>query len=139
MLLLNRTQLNSGATNHIIPELEIYLCALTMLVRIAMKVGNGAALPIHHVSHSTIPTHSSPLHLHDVLHVLSITKNLLSVNQLARDSNVFFELHPNIYTYTTHSTTCILICLTHTKCLIYLIPRLAHTQHVTFWNIYFII
>ena len=33
--------------------------------------------------------------LHNLLHVPSITKNLISVSKFARDNHVFFEFHPN--------------------------------------------
>ena len=54
-------------------------------------------MSISHVGHSKIissNSSSTPLNLHDLLYVPSITKNLISVSKLARDNNVFFEFHP---------------------------------------------
>jgi histone deacetylase 1/2 len=39
---------------------------------------------------------STTLKLNNMLHVPSITKNLVSVSQFARDNNVFFEFHSNV-------------------------------------------
>jgi histone deacetylase 1/2 len=50
---------------------------------------------ITHIGHASLPTSSAhPLHLKNVLHVPSVTHNLLSVRKLSRDNNVFVEFHP---------------------------------------------
>lgn len=62
-----------------------------------MHVGDGTSLKIHNVGHSCFlsPNNSSLLSLNSLLHVLAITKNLMSVSKFAKDNNVFFEFHSN--------------------------------------------
>jgi histone deacetylase 1/2 len=59
-----------------------------------IQTANGSGMQIHHVGQSTIHNSSRPLQLRDVLHVPSVTRNLLSVPRFTRDNNVFFEFHP---------------------------------------------
>jgi histone deacetylase 1/2 len=57
---------------------------------------NGAGIHISHIGQASLPTHTSKkLHLTNVLHVLSVTRNLLSVRKITRDNNVFVEFHPS--------------------------------------------
>ena len=49
---------------------------------------------ITYIGHSTLSTPSHPLSLKNILHVPSITRNLLSVKKFTLDNNVFFEFHP---------------------------------------------
>lgn len=57
-------------------------------------MGNGAQLPVTHHAHTSIPTATSPLQLHDVLISPSLVKNLVSVRRLTRDNNVSIEFDP---------------------------------------------
>jgi histone deacetylase 1/2 len=59
-----------------------------------VHTADGSGMHIHHVGHSTIPNSTRSLQLRDVLHVPSVTRNLLSVPKFTRDNNVFFEFHP---------------------------------------------
>jgi histone deacetylase 1/2 len=59
-----------------------------------VQTANGAGMRIKHIDHSIIPSSPHPLHLKNILHVPSITRNLLSVKKFTRDNNVFFEFHP---------------------------------------------
>jgi hypothetical protein len=54
-------------------------------------VGNGTSLPITHTGSSSIPTHSYPLSLHNVLVSPSLIKNLISVRALTRDNPITIE------------------------------------------------
>jgi histone deacetylase 1/2 len=85
---------DSGATDHLTSELD----KLTLKERYGGKdkiqTANGSGMQIHHVGQSTIHNSSRSLHLRDVLHVPSVTRNLLSVPRFTRDNNVFFEFHP---------------------------------------------
>jgi histone deacetylase 1/2 len=55
---------------------------------------NGTCMRITHIGQSIIPTSSKPLHLKNIHHVPSVTRNLLSVKRLTLDNNIFFEFHP---------------------------------------------
>jgi len=59
-----------------------------------VQVGNGAGLRILHTGHSSINTAACPLALRNILHVLEISKHLLSVHKLSCDNDIFFEYHP---------------------------------------------
>ena len=58
-----------------------------------MIVGNGSSLPIPHTGYSSFTTFDprKSLVLKDVLHVPSLTKNLLSISQFTTDNNVILE------------------------------------------------
>jgi histone deacetylase 1/2 len=61
-------------------------------------MGNGQSLSILSNGSSvfTPPNHTqTQLTLNNLLHVPTITKNLISVSQFAKDNAVFFEFHPN--------------------------------------------
>jgi histone deacetylase 1/2 len=59
-----------------------------------VQTANGIGMRITHIGQSIIPTSSQSLHLKNILHVPSVTRNLLSVNFFSYDNNVFFEFHP---------------------------------------------
>ena len=59
-----------------------------------VQTANGTGMRITHVGQSIIPTPSQQLHLKNICHVPSVTRNLLSVKRLTTDNNVFFEFHP---------------------------------------------
>jgi hypothetical protein len=55
---------------------------------------SGSGMPISHIGQSTVHTQNRDLFLKDVLHVLSASKNSLSVHKFTYDNNAFFEIHP---------------------------------------------
>ena len=64
--------------------------AVNELVRTASGVG----MEISHIGHSIFcpPTHE--IHRNNLLHVPKASKNLISINCLARDNNAFLEFYP---------------------------------------------
>jgi hypothetical protein len=52
-------------------------------------------MEISHVGHSVVHSPSHQIHLNNVLHVPAASKNLVSVNRLAKDNNAFVEFHPD--------------------------------------------
>ena len=84
-----------GATDHITKELE------KLAVRDKYHGGdhvhatNGIGMEISHVGHSTLHHPPHKIHLRNILHVPSASKNLVSINRLTRDNNVFLEFHPD--------------------------------------------
>jgi hypothetical protein len=54
-------------------------------------VGNETRLEISHVGDTTLYYPHGTLNLHDVLVVLDITKNLISVTKLTKDNSCLFE------------------------------------------------
>jgi hypothetical protein len=55
---------------------------------------NGSGMQLRHVGQSSLPTSkSTTLALNQVLHVPSVTYNLLSLHRLTKDNNVFCEIY----------------------------------------------
>jgi len=54
-------------------------------------------MSIQHIGQSVVRASSHNLTLKDILHVPQAAKNLVSVNRLAKDNNVFFEFHPEFF------------------------------------------
>jgi len=62
-------------------------------------IGNGEGLSIFGAGSSSFVSPNDShitFKLHKLLHVPSISKNLLSVSQFAKDNSVFFEFHPHL-------------------------------------------
>ncbi|KAH9770188.1 reverse transcriptase Ty1/copia-type domain-containing protein [Citrus sinensis] len=89
--------LGSEATNHIAQDAGILSKYSTYHVFEKLHVGNGMGLPIHNVGSVAIKTLSAkPIYLNNVLHVPTITKNLISVSKLLADNNVFIEFYNHV-------------------------------------------
>lgn len=86
--------LDSGASNHLTSDLNNLSIHAEYTDGDKVQVGNGTCLSISHTDNSTIATHSSSLLLNNILCVPKITKNLLSVSQLAKDNDVYLQFHP---------------------------------------------
>lgn len=84
---------DSGATNHVTNDLGHLSMSPEYAGRGKIYTGNAIGLPIHHIGHNSFFSNSRVLHLKILLHVPSITKNLISVSQFCSDNNVFFEFH----------------------------------------------
>ncbi|XP_019459912.1 PREDICTED: uncharacterized protein LOC109359670 [Lupinus angustifolius] len=89
---------DSGATNHITSDPTLVHQTTEQFCHEHLYMGNGTKEPI---SCSGTSTFTSPLHphlslsLHNLLLVPTITKNLISVSQFAKDNNCYFEFHRN--------------------------------------------
>ena len=62
-------------------------------------IGNGEGLNIFGAGFSSFVSPNDShitFKLHKILHVPSISKNLLSVSQFAKDNSVYFEFHPHL-------------------------------------------
>ncbi|GJS50237.1 ribonuclease H-like domain-containing protein [Tanacetum coccineum] len=57
----------------------------------SVHVGDGKSISVTNTSHSIIPSHHRPLHLHNVLVTPNIIKNLIYVRQFTRDNNCTIE------------------------------------------------
>jgi histone deacetylase 1/2 len=85
---------DTGATDHLTNELDKLHVKEQYHGKDHVHTANGQGMRITHIGHSTLPTSSHPLHLKNILHVPSVTRNLLSVKKFSLDNNVFFEFHP---------------------------------------------
>nr|KAJ0189895.1 hypothetical protein LSAT_V11C800417220 [Lactuca sativa] len=69
-----------------------------------LRVGIGTSLPILHIGSSSFHSPNKTFNLKRILHVPSITQNLLSVQQFCLDNNVYFEFHANFFCVKDAST-----------------------------------
>ncbi|KAL4385535.1 hypothetical protein GQ457_15G015190 [Hibiscus cannabinus] len=86
---------DSGATHHITNDSSNLHSGTVYRGNDSLLMGNGSGVAISHVGQGFLFTNSRPLVLQNMLHVPAIRKNLLSVSQLARENNVYFEFHPH--------------------------------------------
>ena len=86
---------DSGATDHITGELEKLSFHDKYRGGEQVLTANGAGMEINHVGHSILQSPVRDIHLHNVLHVPSANKSLVSANRLVKDNNAFLELHPH--------------------------------------------
>ncbi|CAH9105646.1 unnamed protein product [Cuscuta epithymum] len=90
--------IDSGATHHVTGDLGKLSMSHPYDGNEGLMVGNGQSLRITHLGHSTLSALRAPnssIHLHNILLVPDIKKNLLSVSKLSRDNNVYLEFHPH--------------------------------------------
>ena len=85
--------MDSGASSHMASDHGILSSSQPSSAH-TVTVGNGASLPISHISTDTLPSLSKPLYLNNVLVVPHIIKNLLSVRKLTTDNFVSIEFDP---------------------------------------------
>ena len=75
-------------------------------------IGNGEGLSISSVGSSSFVSPNDShitFKLHKLLHVPSISKNLLSVSQFAKDNSIFFEFYPHACLVKSQETNKILL------------------------------
>jgi len=70
---------------------------LIMLLETWRNLRSGRGMSIQHIGQSVVRASRRNLTLKDILHVPQAAKNLVSVNRLAKDNNVFFEFHPEFF------------------------------------------
>jgi len=87
--------LDSGASHHLTHDNDNLIAKMSYSGPDVVKIGNNTGLPIKNVGSAvyTSPCTAHNFFIYNLLHVPSISKNLLSVSRLARDNNVFFEFH----------------------------------------------
>lgn len=88
---------DSGASHHVTNDLGSLTIGSEYTGGGKVSIGNGSGLSIPHIGSSVLNSHTSHsshiFHLHDLLRVPNITKNLISLSKFAQDNNVFFEFH----------------------------------------------
>ncbi|KAK1628930.1 hypothetical protein QYE76_003245 [Lolium multiflorum] len=88
--------MDTGATDHLTSELQKLTTHQPYYGHDKVHTANGAGMPISHIGQASLLTShpSRQLHLHNILRVPSVTRNLLSVPKLTLDNNVLCEFHP---------------------------------------------
>ena len=88
---------DSKATHHITHDLaNLNVCANEYQGSYQIRVGNGKILPIKHIGTSQLSAPNSSFRLHNVLHVLDISNNLISVHKFTNDTRTLMEFHPSL-------------------------------------------
>jgi hypothetical protein len=86
---------DSGATHHLTPDLKNLNFRSTNYDGFdQVHMGNGKGLHIHNIGDTLLSSSTTSFLLHNMLHVPSITKNLLSVHKFTLDTNAYIEFHP---------------------------------------------
>ncbi|KAF5479349.1 hypothetical protein F2P56_000181 [Juglans regia] len=75
-----------------------------------IRVGNGNGLLIDIIGESSLNSNLSSFRLHNLLHVPTITKNLVYVSQFCTNNDCFFEFHSDHFSVKSKSTGKLLIC-----------------------------
>lgn len=86
---------NSGASNHVTPDLSNLQIHTDYQGKEAQTVGNGSKLAIQSVGRNVLKTRNFNMVLDNVLYVPNIKWNLLSISQLTCDNNCSVEFHSN--------------------------------------------
>lgn len=86
---------NSSAINHCTSDVTNLMSHESYTGLEQVHMGDGSGLLIHHTGQSQFfsPLNSKLLSLTNMLHVPSITKNLINVSHFAKDYSMFFEFH----------------------------------------------
>lgn len=87
--------LDSRATNHLTNNLNNLSLYQPYEGEDHVTIADGNQLPMHHTGTGLLPTPSTTLKLHNILHVPSISSNLISVQKLAANNNctITFDDH----------------------------------------------
>lgn len=99
----------SGANNHLVLDLSNFSLQSSYNGPSSVTIGSGQTLLTHHIGFDMIYTSYSQLKLSQILHVMQLSTNLLSVNQLEKDNNcrVIFDSN-NVYVQDKQSKKLIL-------------------------------
>ena len=84
---------DSGATHHVTNNPQALIDPTVYQGTEQLQIRNGSGLYIHSTGSSSILSRSHPLKLQNILHVLDIKKNLLSIYRLTNDNYVYVEFH----------------------------------------------
>lgn len=89
---------DSNATNHITDDVNNLVQKAPYTGPDQIHIGYGTGLAIDHIGSSSFSSqfNSKTLLLNQLLHIPSITKNLLSVSKFFSDNGVYFEFFPYI-------------------------------------------
>jgi histone deacetylase 1/2 len=87
--------MDTGATDHLTHELSKLNPREVYTGHDQVRTADGTGMRISHVGQASLLSHTSKqIHLRNVLRVPSVSRNLLSVQNLTIDNDVFVEFHP---------------------------------------------
>lgn len=85
---------NFGATNHYPSSASNIQDRSKYSGNEKVYIGNGTGINIENAGKSSFSTSNAIFHFKNVLHIPTITKNLLLVSQFSKDNQCYFEFHP---------------------------------------------
>jgi hypothetical protein len=88
---------DSGATDHVMGELDKLAVKDTYNRGDQIYTTSGSGMYINHIGHAIIRTPHRDLKLNHILHVLQSSKSLASIHKVTSDNNIFFELHTDFF------------------------------------------
>ena len=89
--------MDTGATNHITPNLDNLTFQSDFHGSDEVQIGNGKTLSISHVGSNHSLSHDHLFHLQNIFHVPNICTNLLSVSSFTNSNNVSIEFFPSYF------------------------------------------
>ena len=104
---------DSGASHHVTPNAENLHNRVPYAGQDQLYIGNGQGMKILSTGNSVLSSQPKSFVLKNILHVPTITKNLLSVHQFTLDNNVFLEFHPYFCLVKDNKTRHVLLKGTH--------------------------
>ena len=89
--------MDSRVTHHLTPKAMNLQNSNPFVGLDKVVVGNGKELPILNIGSTSLQSNSCFFHLKNVLHVLLISTNLISVKKFCAKNNVFLKFHPSFF------------------------------------------
>jgi histone deacetylase 1/2 len=99
---------DTGATEHLTGQLNKLSTHDHYQGEDRVGTADGTCMRISHIGSSILRTPHNSFQLYDVLHVPSVSKNLLSVHKFTLDNHVFIEFHPFFFLIKDQATRRIL-------------------------------
>ena len=85
---------DSGSSHHVTPNADNLHNRVPYAGQDQLYIGNGQGMKILSAGNSVLSSQPKSFALNNILHVPTITKNLLFVHQFTIENNVFIEFHP---------------------------------------------
>lgn len=124
-----RWYMDTGATSHMTADAGNLSSYVNSSISNGIIVGNGQSIPIKGFGHTSLTNSHQPLHLKNVIHVLQIVKNLVSVRKFTTDNSVTVEFDPFGFCKKNYKTgTKILRCNSHGDLYPFIPPNTSSTQ-----------
>ncbi|GKB56005.1 ribonuclease H-like domain-containing protein [Tanacetum coccineum] len=83
--------MDTGASSHLTENTGMLTSFSNPSLYKSVFIGNGQPIPVTHMRHSLLHIPHKPLHLHHVVVMPNIIKNLISVCQFTHDNNVSID------------------------------------------------
>ena len=126
--------MDTGANQHITPDLATLIDSAPYLGNDHLHVGDGKGLPISHIGHTMLHSPKRIFLLSNVLHVPHITKPFVFVQKFYRDNNVYFEFHTSMFYVKNLNTKAVLLSSQSNDGLYVLSKSSATTIPQAYWS-----